>query len=159
MVEPMPKPDPFQKTGGSLSGLFFAFLPATGEPGCENIFHDRKLGQEMVLLKNKAQLLIPKSGRFLLIQVRNIFPANHHRAACRREKGPENIEQSRLATSRRPDHSGGRAFFHRKIQVLEHLHDLAGRLKIHTQFTDFDHGGNLPSFRSPPTPHSSNIIL
>ena len=62
---------------------------------CRNtdVFQGIELGQQVMKLKNKAEVLAAKIGQFFLIQLRYFFAGNKNLATIGSVEGTQNMEQ------------------------------------------------------------------
>lgn len=159
VVQAVVEADSFQECEGAFAGLLLTFLPTASKPWREDIFEDRQLREEVVLLEDEPELAVPKAGRFLFVEAGNVLPTDFHRATGWREKGSEDVEQSGFATARGTHHGCRSSFLDRKIETLEDFDDFAGGLELDFQIADLDHAGKLATFLSSQSPHSTNLSL
>lgn len=143
MVEAVAEADTFEEGGGTGAGVFFAFVPAAGEPGGEDVFHHGELGKEVVLLENEAEFLVAEASGFFFGHFGEVFSVDDDGAAGGGEEGTKDVEEGGLSAAGGADDCGGGAFVDGEVESIEHFDDFAGGFELDDEVFDLNHGHTL----------------
>jgi hypothetical protein len=98
-----------------LGPLFNHALFCTGNVARDaNIFKSRKLGQQVVELKDKSDLLVSEAGELLFAQREEVIPVNAYLAGVGLKQGSEDLKQRRFSRTTGPNDRDDLMFFHQQ---------------------------------------------
>ena len=126
MGETMPKADALEELPGAFGGIGGG-AAGGGQRGNENIFQDGTLWQQVVGLKNEADLLVAYSGELRLGEVREFLSVQLDAAASGGVERAEDVEQGAFAGAGWADDRKGIATTNGERDAIEHRHRLAIR--------------------------------
>lgn len=98
MGESMAKTDALEELASAFGGIG-GRAAGVGQCGNENIFQHGTLGQQMVRLKNEANLLVANGGEFRLGEVREFFAVQLNATASGGVERAEDVEQGAFAAA------------------------------------------------------------
>ena len=69
----------------------------------QNVFEDRKLRQQMMFLKDEADVLVAKLSKMLFIKAKRILPLDLHSSVGRLVKRPDDVKERAFTRSAGPE--------------------------------------------------------
>ena len=126
MGETMPKSDPLKKLLGAFGGIGGG-AAGGGQRGNENILQDGTLWQQVVGLKNEADLLVAYSGELRLGEVREFLSVQLDAAASGGVERAEDVEQRAFAGAGGTNNREGIAALDNERDAAKHRHGIAVR--------------------------------
>ena len=90
-------------------------------PRHQHVLRRRECRQQMVKLEDEPDAACPQRGQGAFRQRRRLASAEHVRSAARRLEQADQVEQRRLARTRRSDQRGELAAGDRQVDAVQHL--------------------------------------
>lgn len=106
--------------------LCLSFVLTTDEGWDTDVLQCRELGQELVKLKHKAEVLITESGDVFVSEVGDINAVNLYRSCVGCVECAHDLQQGGLSRSRRANDADHFAFVDVEVYAFEHLERAEG---------------------------------
>ena len=121
VVEAVGETDVGEERLGASTGGAAAAGVGIGEGGDEDVFQHGALGQEMVRLKDEADLLVADARELEVVEAPEVFAVEEELAGGGAVEGADDVEERAFAAAGRAD--DGNAFAAREVErdALEHI--------------------------------------
>ena len=146
VVKAVAESDSFEELCGAFAGFAFAFRPAPGESWDEGVFESGELREEVMLLKDEAEVVVSKVGGLFWVEGGEVLLVDGDLSTSGGKEGSEDIKEGGFSTSRGADDGSGGAGFCGEVEFAKDGDGFAGCLVFEVEVAGFDHGKNLTCF-------------